>query len=558
LTLASDLRNVRFDDIIERSILVTAIGKLISGEIQVLILKIKQAETALDDGRLDEAFELLGDQELRNHRRGQRLLGRLARALARRGREHLEAQRLQQALADCNKAEELAGKVTEVAELRSAITEAIQNQHHTQQQQAKAIARAREHFDNGRLSIAENLLKDDTFDNNRAMPLLQEAAARRAAVGSVIVLAEKAIKQGDWNRAVDELLKAKQWHSTSKELTDLINQVSTMLTEKVQAALQSGRLDRAAIILEQLELLAGQTMIVQELRQIVKQCRAAFEYLKRRQSREVTDILRRLVVFVPGAKWISEALKNSAQAEENLQALLSSPLGLLGSIEQPRADDGEKESEPPIAIPSSNRRAVAISRAKNIPSKFLIQVDGVGSFPVFCEPVVTVGPISSAHKCDLALIAEPNVPVLSIERSDEDYFIRSQQTIKVNDKPLTEKLLADDDRISLSDRCRLRFRRPNAASTSAVLLLSAARTCRADVRQTILLDREIIIGPGPTSHIRIDQLGEKLILFVNDGRLFCRSKMPVMANEVHIERSTPLGLDTQIRVGELSFILTKL
>ena len=57
------------------------------------ILRLKQTEAALADGRLDEACELLADQELRSHSRGQELLGRLVRALAARGVEHLSAGR---------------------------------------------------------------------------------------------------------------------------------------------------------------------------------------------------------------------------------------------------------------------------------------------------------------------------------------------------------------------------------------------------------------------------------------------------------------------------------
>src|SRR5688572_22083695 len=91
----------------------------------VLILRIRQAEVALGDGRLDEAYELCQSEKLRSHRKGQALVTRLVRALVKRGHEHLNAARPQQALVDCEKASRLGGALAEVVELRSVATEQI-------------------------------------------------------------------------------------------------------------------------------------------------------------------------------------------------------------------------------------------------------------------------------------------------------------------------------------------------------------------------------------------------------------------------------------------------
>ena len=73
----------------------------------MLFLRIKQAEAALADGRLDEAFEIAKAADLRKQRSGQDLVGHLARALLDRGREHLDADRPIPAAHDCEKAEQL-------------------------------------------------------------------------------------------------------------------------------------------------------------------------------------------------------------------------------------------------------------------------------------------------------------------------------------------------------------------------------------------------------------------------------------------------------------------
>ena len=126
----------------------------------------------------------------------------------------------------------------------------------------------------------------------------------------------------------------------------------------------------------------------------------------------------------------------------------------------------------------------------------------------------------------------------------------------VNDRPVTQKLLADGDRIALSPRCRMRFSVPNAASTSAVLHLSGTRLPKTDARRVILLDRELVIGPGSASHIRADSLDEPVVLYVRDGRLCCRTKEPVLVNDAVQDGSAGLPLGASVRIGPVSMVMT--
>ena len=67
----------------------------------MLFLRLKQAESAIVDGRLDEAFDIVQSEQIKQHRRGQKLIGRLARAFTKRGQENLDTERIQLALVDC-------------------------------------------------------------------------------------------------------------------------------------------------------------------------------------------------------------------------------------------------------------------------------------------------------------------------------------------------------------------------------------------------------------------------------------------------------------------------
>jgi hypothetical protein len=170
---------------------------------------------------------------------------------------------------------------------------------------------------------------------------------------------------------------------------------------------------------------------------------------------------------------------------------------------------------------------------------------------------ITVGPISSPERPTVGLMADPNIPVATIERIDDDYFIRSSGAIRVNDVTTTNKLLVDGDRIALSQRCRMKFHLPNPASTTAVLILSGARLGRADIRQVILMDRDVLIGPSGGNHIPAEFLDETIAMFAQNGKLMCKTAKKVIVDDKPAGSSAGIPVDKQIRIGQMSFVLTK-
>ncbi|MCK5114570.1 MAG: hypothetical protein KAR11_07400 [Phycisphaerae bacterium] len=524
----------------------------------MLNLKLKQAETALVDGRLDEAYTLLNSGELREHRRGQTLIGRLSRALAQRSQEHLEADRLVQASNDCRKAETLGGNLPEVGQLRRQIKESLDRQQLSQHRREQILNQAREHLEKGRLSRGEALLAQVGTDEYRARELLRQAAVKRDDVNLAIRQIEKAIEQDHWAEAVAELLRAKQLQNSHDRIAQLSKDITDKLTRQVTEAFNVGRLDRSETLLGPLNRLAGQKLQVKELFQALGQCRKAYQLIESGQHRQAFSILQRTANLLPAAKWIKTTIDSCEKIAQGLETLQVGPLGLLDGLEPDESLSLDDKAHPSASKKAHAPRAADKAAGKTVlPKKFMIQVDGVGSFPVFSDNQVKVGPISCEQVCDLPLMAEPNLPWLTIERVEEDYFVRSDRDIVVNDKPTRNQLLNNGDRVALSQRCRFRFRRPNAASTTAIISLAGTRMARADVRDAILLDREIIIAPGPAGHIRCDLLPGKIVLFLRNGQLFCRGKVPLTAANNKINEKNALEMGKPITIGNLTMIITE-
>ncbi|MFC1763889.1 hypothetical protein ACFL6U_17665 [Planctomycetota bacterium] len=187
-----------------------------------------------------------------------------------------------------------------------------------------------------------------------------------------------------------------------------------------------------------------------------------------------------------------------------------------------------------------------------------MQVDGIGSYQVYTQSRLTVGPISSSARPMLGLLTDPSLPAVTIERGDEDYFLQAEKPIRIDDHEVTRQLLSDGQRVCLSDKCRMKFNLPNAASTTATLSFSGGRLPRNDINYVILMDDCLLIGPSGNCHVRATQLQAALTLVKSPAGLICRTDKPLLVEGQVVSSSTPLPLKKSIKIGDLSLVVTPL
>jgi tetratricopeptide (TPR) repeat protein len=525
-------------------------------ELPVLILRIKQCEHALSDGRLDRAFELVREPALRADRRGQELVVQLARAFVRRGQEHAEAGRIAEASADGEKAAALAGSLPEVAELRAAVADATAKRMDAERIVGNAIAAARRQVDAGQLTVGQNMLAG-VEDDGRADALKQDVANKRASLQSAIAKASAAFAAGDWENAVDHLSGLRRQFPSDAELRELSGKIAQNVTIQISRAIETGRLDLAFSLISRLDRLAHPSVELDQIRRTLQECRAAFDLIRETEAQRAMEILRRLAPLWPRAAWLEPAVDRLKQLSESLEELRSGPLGLTAFA--PAIRDPHET----LPVPPANKEVKAqfpqapANNASPAGSRFILHVDGVASFAVLTQPVVTLGPASSSAAPDIALMAGANVPTVTISRNDDDYFLQSREPVLINDRPTTGKVLASGDKIALGPRCRVTFRRPSAASSTAVLDLSGARLQRGDVRHVILLDREILIGPGSAAHVRHDELVQTAVLRLDNGKLMLRSAEAIQIDGQPATKPAEIATGAHVRLGPVSFVVTK-
>jgi hypothetical protein len=133
-----------------------------------------------------------------------------------------------------------------------------------------------------------------------------------------------------------------------------------------------------------------------------------------------------------------------------------------------------------------------------------------------------------------------------IDRLEEDYFLRSDCELSVNNQPKYEALLADGDVIALGKRCRGTFRLPSATTSTAMLEFNGTSFPRRDIRGVLLLSDAILVGPGRNAHIRVGGAAKPAVLFLRGETLCCRGQ----------DGKIPVTFGQPFLVGETSLVCT--
>jgi hypothetical protein len=475
----------------------------------MLLLQISQCERALRNGRLDEAYAIVRQPDVRSHRRGQELLEKLVRALIDRGRQHLAAGRLAEASADSEKAGHLAGNVETVAQLQAAVQHALGQEQEENRRRGQALAIARRQMDRGELSVVGRMLETVAPpEDGRVDGLKRELHARQLEIQSCERKASVALAAADWEAAIDHLSPLPVNSSQNGELRRLCGQIGQDVAQRIRQSIETGRLDTAAALAAKLHKLPIETTEMTEVNSLLNQCSRARDAIESSQWRDAEEFLGRIQTLLPQAKWVGQELAQVKQLGEGMSQLRSGPLSLIGSNGVPRMQE-------PVMF-----------------DEFCLHVDGAGSFKVFTRPSITLGPISSSRSVDVPLAIDSGTKPITVSRAEDDYFVRGGDG--------ANRLLTNGEKFAVGSRGRIMFRRPSAASATAVLDLAEARPAGGNLRNIVMMDREIVIGPGLGDHIRAADLSQSAILQRRGNGVVVRWN----GQTISVTNSSPITLGT--------------
>ncbi|MGQ9592802.1 MAG: hypothetical protein ACUVYA_21190, partial [Planctomycetota bacterium] len=265
--------------------------------------------------------------------------------------------------------------------------------------------------------------------------------------------------------------------------------------------------------------------------------------------------------------WVREAIEAAEAVERGLRALRTSPLGspwgedpldLPGRSQKPLSaqDATVAYAEPPDEDRAMNQRQPVPASAP-LDSRFLLWVDGVGTYLVLSSDRVAIGREGSSFHPDIALLADAGGRRAEIVRADEDYFVVSMENpVLVGGKPTRRKLLASEDAIDFGPRSRIVFRLPTPLSATAVLSLQRGQRIHGDVRNVILLKDHLVLGPRGKSHVEIGPKSERIVLSREPRGLVCRAQEEILLGTAAAGREALVPPGVRVQVGEVTFTVT--
>ena len=520
---------------------------------QLVFVRLRAAEKALKDGRLDEAFRLAAAPDLRDQRRAQAVLEALTERFLDRAREHFSADRFLEALEDVTRAQLGGVRKEEVGELRQHIHTVMTEKKKHDARRRDRIDTARQRADAGSLAAGRRIIEQATIVDDEAKALRKDFARREAEVADVIARAEDLLAHGQLAAAAERVQRARSIDAANHEITRVETALCQRVFEAAGAALTEGRLSRAC---NELACLGELGADLPRKRELVELLSAAKEAGRLARNGEYDDALQAVMTLnrlAPGAKWIKEAIAQLKQLDTVHPALLAGPLGerfdVRGGARPPTGASVPKARlDETIALPSRKKNAADSTSS----DRLLLLVDGGGSYLILRSAPVTVGRVVAGKRADVPIFSDLAEQHATITRVEEDYFVMSGHELQVAGRSTKHHLLSNGDRVVLGKKAKFTFRLPSRTSASAILDLSDTTKMPNDVRRVVLFDKHATIGLGPSAHIGCRHAHPPLVLFERGDSLWIRQKSDGHVNTEAIE----LRLGEPIEIGGVSLVLS--
>jgi hypothetical protein len=532
------------------------------------LVQIQKARKALKSGNLDEAFSIASREPLRDFRQCQEILELLVEPFLSRARDHLAGDRVEDALADVERALAAGGNRPAVAELREQALAAFTRRAQSRQEAQDALASARKHIAEGRLAEGEERLAGappPCAEEAEALRVKLEKRRRQADVAAAGI--EACLERGDLEGALAAGETLASVASGDESARALLDRLAGCAAESIARSLTAAcDLAGARHVLEaagRLRLPGGHLRTHEAALQAAEKAARA---VGRAAWSDALVALDRFDRLLPGAAWVASTREQLEAAEKAVRGLRAGPLGdgLLSSGQ----DRTPLHARRTLPVPYLSGSAAAAPAPRDVPAdgrdergavnRFLLWVDGIGSYLVLPASCVTIGRAGSSARPDIGVNAAIEGCHARVVRVEHDYFLAPNGPVTVNGAGGERHLLADGDKIVLAGRTPFTFRLPTALSSTAVLEFGTGLDVARDVTNVVLLDGHIIFGPRGGAHVPVSGQTGRIVLSFEGGEFRCRSPVPLVIGGAVADRAAAVPVGASVEAGALTFTITRM
>ena len=534
------------------------------------IVLLKKARHALHEGRLDEAYSIVIETDLREHRQGQILSEKLVDPLLDRAEKHLADGRKEDALADVERAAQLGGNRPRTASLREKVLAALSDMRRDELREKAAIDSVRRHIRAGQLGAAEGRLDAVPGALTKKAQLEKHVKRLREEAEEAQARLRDHLKHGELTAALEVAVDAMAGAAAESSTRELILEVRRKAELALDEALVAGRFERVQALADKLERLQAVGPGEGRWTEALPLCRKASEAVRKGQWGEARVFVGRLRGVLPEAQWVEGCEEKLRLIEDAIHHLRCSPLEQLSSFIGRRQPERQKQGKHDVseavrdlgATCSVASDAASPEKLAQAPAggtsrgRQVLWVDGVGSYLLLTQDRVTLGRAGSSARPDIPLSADIDGVHAEVLRVDGDYFVVARGDVKVGGRSVERHLLADGDELCLGRRTRLKFRLPTSLSSTAMLELASGLRVSGDVKKVVLVDENVLLGSGSDCHVQAREANGRVVLSVDGQEFRLKAPEPIVVNgELRsVEERIPLGV--AVEAGSLTFTIT--
>jgi hypothetical protein len=186
---------------------------------------------------------------------------------------------------------------------------------------------------------------------------------------------------------------------------------------------------------------------------------------------------------------------------------------------------GREDAIGPLNVASAGGFAAKEeSAARSAGPRFFLWIDGVGGYLICEGDEVVIGQPAAGGQIDVPILGDISRQHARIHRNGEGYLLQPLRKTKVAGRPVEGwHTLADGQLIELGEGVQLRFRRPHALSTTARLEFASHHRTQPASDAVLLVSDSFIVGPAANSHIVCRDWRRQLVIFRQEGELWCRT-----------------------------------
>ena len=299
---------------------------------QLLIVRLKAAENALRDGRLDEAYRLATAPDLRDHRRAGAVVAALTERFIERARAHFRADRFAEALIDLDRAEAGGVMKEELSELRAHVRTVQAEQQRNEQSRREPLDAAKRRIEGGSLAAGRRVLEQASEHDLAARHLRQQVNDRVDEVRSGLELAETLMAQGQWTAAADRVRRLKSIDAHDKKVARIETTLCKKVLDNARGALLDGRIGRAEDELACLGKLGDTLPSKREIRDMLSLARQAARGIQAHAYADARRDVMSLHRLLPKAGWVKKAIEQLRYLEDIRTELGAGPLGEISGL----------------------------------------------------------------------------------------------------------------------------------------------------------------------------------------------------------------------------------